>query len=538
MTGAELFVACLEVAGVEIIYGLPGEENTDLMLALDQSSIEFVLTRHEQSAAFMASVYGRLTGRPAGCLATLGPGATNLMTGVADAHLDFAPLIAITGQGATGRIAMSESHQVMDLTALFEPITKRSQTLMSATEIPGVVAEAVRLSLAPRPGAVHLSLPEDVAAMTVKRAPIVAPPASIPQPAKDASDRAAGSIAQASAPLVLAGAGVVRSSTAAQVVSFAEHHNLPLATTFMGNGVLPPDHDLFLGTFGQPFDDHIDKALHHADLVVAIGFDPIEVSPCRLADEGAPTVVHIDEVAAMIDVGWTVKADVMGDIAATLQAISIRLGERKWSVPDAVREVQERLRSERVHTPETQGGKFKPEDALAMIEDDLQNDDIILSGVGTHKLKVARSLRAKRAGQAIIANGSAGMGIALPGAIAATALQSKGRTLAICGDGEFLMNLQEMETAARLEAPLTVVLWEDGGYGLIEEKQQSAKGAHTDLSFGNPDWAHLCTAFKWTHAPVETVQELRTSLRDSRHAEGPTLITLKVDYSDGLKPSA
>lgn len=536
MTGAELFVACLEEAGIEIIYGLPGEENTDLMLALDQSSIQFVLTRHEQSAAFMASVYGRLTGRPAGCLATLGPGATNLVTGVADAQFDFAPLIAITGQGGTDRMAMSESHQVMDLTALFEPITKLSQTLMSATEIPGLVAEAVRVATAPRPGAVHLSLPENVASVNVDATPLSRPPVFVPVASVEAIEAATAALCNAQKPVLLAGAGVVRTGAAAAVIAFAEAHQLPLAVSFMGNGIMPVDHDLYLGTVGQPFDDHVDKAFHEADLIVAIGFDPIEFAAAKLADTGMPNVLHVADVPALVDVGWKLTADVVGSIAASLNAVSGALETKKWAVSPTVRDLQNRLRQEHDRAPAQQTGAFLPEDILRIVEDDLQRDDIVLSGVGTHKLKIARTLNAKRPGQIIIANGSAGMGIALPGAIAAATVEREGRTLAICGDGEFLINLQEMETAARLGIAITVLLWEDGGYGLIEEKQESAEGAHTDLSFQNPGWGSLCNAFGWDHQPIATAEELRNSLIASRQANGPVLISLKVDYSEGLGP--
>lgn len=305
----------------------------------------------------------------------------------------------------------------------------------------------------------------------------------------------------------------------------------------MGNGIIPGDHDLYLGTFGQPFDDYIDKALQEADIIVAIGFDPIEVSPSKLAETGQPDVVHIADLAALADVGWALKADVSGNVADTLPALSAALGSQQWEVPVSVRDVQKLLEKEQTRTPEARDGTFLPEDVLHIVARDLDPDDTVVSGVGTHKLKVARSLNAKRPGQIIIANGSAGMGIALPGAIAAAAMQKDGRTLAICGDGEFLINLQEAETAARLGLSLTVLLWEDGGYGLIEEKQETAKGAHTDLSFENPDWASLCAAFGWDHLPVTTADALREALAQTRKTQKPALITLKVDYSEGLEPN-
>ncbi|KUJ77290.1 acetolactate synthase large subunit [Ruegeria profundi] len=538
MTGAELFVACLEAAGIEVIYGLPGEENTALMLALKTSSIRFVLTRHEQSAAFMASVYGRMTGRPAACLATLGPGATNLVTGVADATLDYAPLLTITGQGSTDRLALSESHQVIDLTALFAPVTKHSQTLMDASEIPGAVVEALRVATAPRPGAVHLSLPEDVAAQDVEAQPRSVPTRTRVISHSDAIANATSLLSNAEMPMIVAGAGVVRTGAAHRLVDFAEAHDLPLATTFMGNGIVAATHPLSLGTIGQPFEDHVDRAVRAADLVLAIGFDAIETSPAGFSGDGRPRVLHIAETAAAADLGWEVVADVAGDIDASLSALSSALGDRQWGIFEEARKAQEKIRSERARPrPSGSSAQLLPEGILAVVEEQLREQDTVVSGVGTHKLKVARSLAAKRPGQIIIANGSAGMGIALPGAMVAADLQQQGRAIAIVGDGEFLMNVQDMETAVRLKSPLTVLLWEDGGYGLIEEKQESEAGSHTDLAFGNPDWADLCRAFKWRHIPVETYADLAPALRSCRKSDGPVLITLKVDYSEGLGPN-
>lgn len=539
MTGAELFVACLEAAGIEVIYGLPGEENTALMLALKGSSIRFVLTRHEQTAAFMASVYGRLTGRPAGCLATLGPGATNLVTGVADATLDYVPLLAITGQGSTDRLALSESHQVIDLTALFAPVTKHSQTLMSASEIPGAVAESLRIATAPRPGAVHLSLPENVAAQEIQVEPRPVPARVKVTVHPDAVADAATALSKAAKPMIVAGAGVLRGAAADRLARFAEVHDLPLATSFMGNGILPITHPLALGTVGQPFEDHVDRAVRAADLILAIGFDPIETSPTGFSDESLPRVVHLAETPAAADLAWEVVAAVVGDIDASLAALSDALGDRRWGLLAEAREAQEKIRIERARPgPSAASVRLLPEDILAVVEDELTEQDTVLSGVGTHKLKIARSLAAKRPGQLIIANGSAGMGIALPGAMVAAELQQQGRAVAIVGDGEFLMNVQDMETAARLKSPLTVLLWEDGGYGLIEEKQDSEAGSHTDLTFGNPDWADLCSAFSWRYIPVETFADLAPALRSGLNDDGPVLITLKVDYSEGLGPTS
>ncbi|NSX54004.1 acetolactate synthase large subunit [Parasulfitobacter algicola] len=537
MTGAELFVKCLQAAGIEVIYGIPGEENTDLMLAIDQSDIRFVLVRHEQAAAFMASVYGRMTGKPAGCLATLGPGATNLVTGVADATLDFVPLVAISAQGEVGRMQMSESHQVIDLDALFKPITKMSQTILNTQSIPGTVAEAVRVACAERPGAVHLSLPVDVAGTDVDASPITVtfPKMGLPDP--KAVLAAAQLLRGSSQPIVVAGAGVVRAQAHDQLQYFAESLKLPVATSFMGKGLLPADHELNIFSLGQPYEDHIDTALGSADLIIAIGFDPIEYSPSKLTNGGRVPVLHLAETPAAIDVGWAISCDVTGSLSATLKGLVAALSGHQWDLWSEVADVQNRMRSDRATClTASDADVMRAEDVLAVVEQQLETDDWIISGVGTHKLKVARNLAPKRAGQVIIANGLAGMGLALPGVIAAADLQDTGHVMAICGDGDFMMNVQDMETAARLDLPVTVMVWEDKGYGLIKAKQEADADTHTELSFENPDWGYLAKAFGWQHIPVDQFSQLEGILKDAKAATGPVLITLAIDYGNDLQP--
>ncbi len=539
MRGAELFVRCLQEAGVHVIYGVPGEENTDLMLALEASDIRFVLTRHEQAAAFMASVYGRLTGKPAGCLSTLGPGATNLITGVADATLDYVPLIAITAQAGRERMSVSESHQVIDLEALFRPVTKCSHMLMSASAMPGIIAEAVRQACAPRPGAVHLSLPEDLAREEVSDTPISLPEAVTPLPAPAAVLEAIRVLRDADRPVLIAGNGVIRSKTADTVRYLAETLNIPVVTSFMAAGVLPKDHALNMFTLGQPFTDHIDAALADADLLVSIGFDPIEYPPAKLTDNGRIPVVSLAEQPGAMDVGWHVKAEIVGGLAAAMKALTAGLTGHVWEVAKTMTAARQKM-LETLSARNTDAGDtvFKAEDVLSVVEDQLASGDVVLSGVGTHKMKVARSLVPKRAGQMIIANGLAGMGLALPGAIAAADLEPEGHVLAICGDGDFLMNVQDMETAARLGHPLTVMIWEDGGYGLIEAKQEDDVGKHTALDFSNPDWGDLASAFGWQHLPVTRFDGLEDALSTARRSDRPNLLTLKIDYGAPLRDRA
>lgn len=530
--GVEVFVAALEAAGIEKVFGIPGEENTDLMFALEASDIEFVLTRHEQAAAFMASVHGRITGRPAACLSTLGPGATNLLTGVADAQLDKVPLVAITAQAATGDLHQRQSHQVVDLDALFAPVTKLSRTIMSVDAIPETMAEAVQTALRPTPGAVHICLPQDIASEATEGAVIELPPLQEPLPAPATVLAAAEALRAASAPLVVVGPNVVRVGAEETVVRFVEQCKLPVVTSFMAKGVLPADHELNLFSLGLPFADHVDHAVAAADLVVAIGFDPIEADVSALTGSADTPVVHLSETPAAVDSGWRIVVDVTGKLAASVKALSVAVDGTRWEIPRAMVEVRDAMRAERFWVSSKPGDySVRPQDLCFVIEQDLRPEDQLLSGVGAHKLWIARQIEPKRVGQLIIPNGLAGMGLALPGAIAAAPL-TEGRVLAVCGDGDFLMNVQEMETAARMNAPITVMVWEDGGYGLIEWEQRAETEDNTALKFGTPDWAALCKAFGWTHMPMGRFEDLPGLLGDSRAAKGPVLITARVDYGE------
>ncbi|WP_050927958.1 acetolactate synthase large subunit [Aestuariivita boseongensis] len=524
-TGADLLIACLEANGIDTAFGVPGEETTDLMRAIDRSSIDFVLCRHEQSAAFMASVHGRITGKPAVCLATLGPGATNLVTGVADATLDHAPLIALTGQGARNRLGL-QSHQIIDLEALFQPVTKQSRTLSVPEEIPQAVAEAVRLSIDETPGAVHLCLPEDVAGMKTSGTAhsAAASPMSVAEEA--GLQKAAKRIGGAERPVIVAGHGVVRAGAAKGIEALATHISAPVLTSFMAKGVMPADHPLCFHTVGQPQDDLADDVLSHADLIIAIGFDAVEYPPEALTRGGQIEVVHISETAPEANPGWPMAQAVLGELQDAVDRLRQALPSR--ALPDAFADVKTRIDASLAKTLTDPSDRcMAPQDICRVVSDALRPEDTVLSGVGLHKLWIARNLQARRPGQIIIPNGLAGMGLALPGTIAAARLSPKGRVIAICGDGDFLMNLQEMETAARLCLPVTVMVWEDGGLGLIDEKQSDGQ----QFAFGNPDWSALAQAFGWVFCDVTSFDQLEPALTAAAEAALPTLLRVRVDYA-------
>ncbi|QEW22781.1 Acetolactate synthase, catabolic [Marinibacterium anthonyi] len=529
-TGAEALIASLQAVGVRTIFGVPGEETTALMQAIAASDMEFILCRHEQAAAFMASVQGRMTGAPAACLATLGPGATNLVTGVADANLDHVPLIAITGQGARRRIGR-DSHQMLDLETLFRPVTKFSRMILDPDAVPACVAEAWRQAVSGRPGAVHLCLPEDVAEGETERPPIAMTQPLPPCPAPDALDAAARTIRAADRPMILAGAGVLRGGASETLRHFAEATRLPVATTFMAKGILAPDHPQTLFTIGQPDGDYIDLAVEASDLIVAIGVDPVELSAADFTCDGRIPVVAVGPEIIPADAGWRLADQIAGDIDAAISGLRDRLDGERWAdVPtfmatrDAMRRTLRRERSE------DRTGPIAPQDICRVISDDLDHEDTVLSGVGLHKLWIARHVSPRRAGQVIVPNGLAGMGLALPGAIAAARLKTRGRTLAICGDGDLMMNVQEMETAARLSLNLTVMVWDDGALRLIEEHGGQDGPA---FRFGNPGWDALARAFGWVHARAEGLHDLPELLQAARDAAGPTLISVAVDHDAG-----
>ena len=527
--GATALIEALVAQGVTTVFGVPGEETTDLMTAIEQSELEFILCRHEQAAAFMASVHGRLKGVPAVCLATLGPGATNLVTGVADAQLDHVPLIAITGQAPRVRLKR-ESHQVIDLEALFTPVTKFSRTLGLADDIPATVAEAARLSAHEKPGPVHLCLPEDVAQDMTDAQIIAARPLRFGTPNAANLKEVSDAIKGAKRPVLVAGAGVLRSNASDALRAFVDATQIPLVTTFMAKGMLPKDHPQMLFSLGQPEEDIIDHALDAADLIITVGFDPVEYGTSNLTKDQTP-VVALSLISAPVDSGWHIVADAVGDLSKTLRHVKNHLGGQIWPICPTFEAVRDgMIRHLSREAPSPKDGAVSPHDLCGIISGVLRPEDTLLSGVGLHKLWIARQVIAKRPGQVIIPNGLAGMGLALPGAIAAARIQETGRVLAICGDGDVMMNIQEMETAARLGLRLTVMVWEDGGYGLIDEHQGDT---HAAFSFNNPVWAKLAQSFGWTHAHAPTISTAKELLNSGLAAEGPTLISVNVDYASG-----
>jgi acetolactate synthase-1/2/3 large subunit len=510
---------------------VPGEENMDLLDALLGSSIRFVMTRHEQGAAFMADVYGRLTGKAGVCLSTLGPGATNLITGVADANMDRAPLVALTAQADRDRMH-KESHQHLDIVTMFRPVTKWSTSLPIPDIIPEAFRKAFKLAQSGTPGATHIEIPEDVARMETDGRPLLV---QSPRPGGAAPQqiaKAARIISQAARPIVLAGNGVIRGRASQALLRFAETLNLPVATTFMAKGVIPDPHPLALGAIGLQMRDHVNDAFTEADVVIAVGYDVVEYSPCRWNPQRDKQIVHVDMSPAEVDASYIVGVGVVGDIASALDALA------QVVTPHATAHglaFQQRLRDELEQGRKDHSFPLKPQRILADLRSALADDDIVISDVGAHKLWLARLFPCLQPNTCIISNGFAAMGIAVPGAAAAKLAYPDRRVVAVTGDGGFLMNSQELETAVRLQTPFVVLVFSDRSYGLIRWKQMQQFERPAFVDFGNPDFVKYAESFGANGVRIESAAGLLPALHAALGSSQLTLIDCPVDAAENLR---
>ncbi|MBU0479684.1 MAG: acetolactate synthase large subunit [Proteobacteria bacterium] len=543
MNAAELFVRCLENEGVEYIFGVPGEENAHFMIALEDSPIKFILCRHEQGAAFIADAYGRLTGRVGVCLGTLGPGATNLVTGVADANMDRSPLVVITGQ-ADSRRQHKESHQNMDVVGMFDPITKWAQPILHTMNIPEVVRKAFKLAQTEKPGACHIELADDIAAFEVDSRPVPVMNPRRPVPADKVIDQAVELIRNAKTPVILAGNGAVRKRACKQLRKLAETTGIGVISTFMGKGSVSRHAPYSLFTIGLQSRDYAWEAVDQADLVITLGYDLVEYPPriwnqCECKDTSRK-IIHIDFLPAETDEHYPVTVEVVGDLAHSLWMLNERL--KASPLPRYELSLQRELRGRMLddlaeHKDDDTEGLIRPQKVLWDVREAMGPDDILLSDVGAHKMWVARYYHCDQPNTCLISNGFCSMGFALPAAIGAKLVHPDRNILAICGDGGFLMNVQELETARRIGANIVIMIWEDGGYGLIEWKQQMQFGRHTDLHFNNPDFVKLAESFDCLGYKVEKARDLLPTLEKAFAADRPVLISVPIDYRENIKLS-
>jgi len=532
MKASDLFIRCLENEGVEYIFGIPGEENLDVMDSLIGSDIRFITTRHEQGAAFMADVYGRLTGKAGVCLATLGPGATNLVTGFADANMDRAPIIGIAGQGATTRMH-KESHQVLDLVNLFAPISKYSIQIREPEIVAEIVRKAFKAAEAEKPGGSFIDFPENVAAMQVEdKLPLKVQSARSPVPPADKITQAADIISNASYPLIMAGNGVVRANASEALIRFAEKLNIPVATTFMAKGSIPSSHELSLGTVGLQAQDYIACGFDRADVVICIGYDMIEYHPHLWNQEKTNQIIHVDMSAAEVDEHYILECGVVGDISAALDGIAREAKPQAGSKAQILREtIVEELSS---HESDA-SFPLVPQRIILDLRKALQLDDIVVSDVGAHKMWIARMYQAERPNTCIISNGFASMGIGLPGAIAAKLAYPDRTALTVTGDAGFLMNSQEIETALRIGVAIVILVWNDSKYGLIKWHQDRRFGRDTQIEFNNPDLVKYAQSFGAKGYRVESADELLPTLKQAIVDDTVVLIDCPVDYSENMK---
>ena len=536
MKAAQLFVKCLENEDVEYIFGVPGEENLDMMDALADSPIKFITTRHEQGAAFMADVYGRLTGKAGVCLSTLGPGATNLLTGVADANLDRVPLVAVTGQVSVDRMH-KESHQYIDVMGMFKSVTKWQAQVAQPSIIPETVRKAFKVAQTEKPGATHLELSEDVAARSVDgssdETPLRVQAPSVPEPLGAQVKRAIETIQAARRPLILAGNGVVRQQAHEAVRRFARTLNVPVLHTFMGKGIMPDSDSLSLYTIGLRLHDYTALTIAQADVVIAVGYDFVEYAPCYWNPNRDKRVVHIDLWPAEVDAHYIVEVGVLGDLALSLEQIGAGLSPfpPNWAKGERERIVAG-FEDERAG-PAT--WPMRPQNLIAELRAALAPEDLVICDVGAHKLWMGRMFPCEVPNTCLISNGLATMGIGLPGAIAAKLTLPQRRVLTVCGDGGFLMNIQELETAVRLHVPMVALVWRDDGYGVIRWNQQARFGRSMGVDFGNPDMIALAESFGAVGFRVSHPTELRPCLAEAFKAERPVIIDCPVDYAENLK---
>ena len=535
MKASDLLVKCLEEENIEYIFGVPGEENADFMMSLEQSTkIKFILTRHEQGAAFMAEIYGRLTGNPAGALGTLGPGATNLITGVADSNMDRAPMLVLTGQGSTDRLH-KESHQIMDVVSMFKPVTKWATTILNADTIPEIVRKAVRLARTEKPGAVHIELPEDVAAKDTDALPLTPRRFRRSVPDDKIVDQGFQMLKDAKRPVIIAGNGCIRRRASKQLRQLCEKTGIGVISTFMAKGCVDMDADYCLYTVGLGTKDRINAAIDDADLVIALGFDMVEYNPQLWNATKDKRVLHADFLPAEIDQHYHPETEMIGDLAHTLWMLNERLDEH--GVPAYELEQQRQIRADMAddfaeHKDDVTEGSIRPQKALWDARQVMGPKDILLSDVGAHKMWIARHYQCHEPNTCLIPNGFCSMGFALPGAIAASIVHPDQRILGIAGDAGFLMNVQEMETAKRIGSNIVMMVWEDNEYGLIAWKQESHFGRHTDLAFGNPDWEKLAECFGWNGHYVENAADLEGRLEAAFNEQGPSLVVIPIDYRE------
>ena len=534
-TAARSMVECLENEGVSVVFGLPGEENIRFVQALAASNIRYVLTRHEQGAAFMAEMYGRVTGRAAVVSATLGPGAINMQLGVADATTNSTPLVAISAQVGQDR-EYKESHQYVDLVTMFAPITRWADGIPTARAIPEMIRKAFKLAETERPAAVYLAVPEHIDADDVDYdlTPLPRNVVRAEAPAPGQVQRAADALREAKRPVVLAGHGAARADATAALVRFSEELGVPVANTFHGKGVMPDDHPNSIGTIGFMRRDYVNFGFDNADAIIAVGYELQEFDPARINPKSDKKIIHIHRFPAEVDMHYPVDVGIIGDISASLDALRDAMTGCRFD--DAATGPGRDLLADEFRRGQ-QDSRFPlaPQRIVADTRAALGRSDVVLVDTGATKMWMARLYPTYERNTCLISNGLSTMAFALPGALGVKLARPEAKVLAVVGDGAFLMNSQEIETAVRERIPLVVLIWEDGGYGLIEWKMDLELGEHHYVRFNNPDVVTYAESFGAKGYRITAADQLLPTLRTALADDGVSLIACPVDYSENLR---
>jgi acetolactate synthase I/II/III large subunit len=534
-TAAQLMVKCLENEGVAVVFGLPGEENIRFTQALAASKIRYVLTRHEQAAAFMAEMYGRVTGRAAVVSSTLGPGAINMQLGVADATTNSTPMVAISAQVGQDR-QYKESHQYVDLVSMFAPITRWAAGVPTVRAIPEMFRKAFKLAETERPAAVYLAVPEHIDAdeTDYDLTPLPRNVVRADAPAPGQVERAAEILRNAKRPVMLAGHGAARSDATAALVRFSEKFGIPVANTFHGKGVMPDDHPNSIGTIGFMRHDYVNFGFDNADVVIAVGYELQEFDPVRINPQADKKILHIHRFPAEVDAHYPVDVGIIGDISDSLDTLADALADHTYEAEPEVRG-SGLLAEEFARGQQDSRYPLTPARVVADTREALGRSDIVLVDTGATKMWMARLYPTYESNTCLVSNGLSTMGFALPGALGVKLARPESKVLAVVGDGAFLMNSQEIETAVRERIPLVVLIWEDGGYGLIEWKMDLELGEHYYVKFGNPDIVKYAESFGAKGYRINSAEELLPTLKAALDEDGVSLICCPVDYSENMR---
>jgi acetolactate synthase-1/2/3 large subunit len=535
-TAAQLLVECLEAEGVQFVFGIPGEENIRFVQALARSKkIRYVLTRHEQAAAFMAEMYGRVTGQAAVVSATLGPGAINMQLGVADATTNSTPLVAISAQVGQNR-EYKESHQYVDLVSMFVPITRWSDGVPSPQAIPEMFRKAFKLAETERPAAVYLAIPEniDVDEAQYDLSPLPRNVVRPDAPSPSQVTRAVEVMKNAERPVILAGHGAARGDATAALVRLSESLGIRVANTFHGKGVMPDDHPNSMGTIGFMRHDYVNFGFDDADLIIAVGYELQEFDPVRINPHGDKRIIHVHRFPAEVDAHYSVDVGIHGDLSASLDAVREAMAGHHYGAPRSAPGA-DLLAEEFARGQSDSRFPLAPQRLVADTRAALDRDDIVLVDTGAAKMWMARLYPTYERNTCLVSNGLSTMAFALPGALGVKLARPDSKVLAVMGDGAFLMNSQEIETAVRERIPLVVLIWEDNGYGLIEWKMDLELGDHYYVGFTNPDIVKYAESFGAKGYRISHADELLPTLRTALASDGVSIIACPVDYSENLQ---